>query len=135
MNGRTSFVLFGIEAHVCVQQTCLDLLERGNDVHLIADGISSQQKYDRDIALDRMVNSGAYITTAQSLAFMLMQGVLFLLSFVSFYFTFLASKPLMCCNTCLDKGADHPQFKPVSKLTVEHMKTQNEFNSSDANKS
>jgi len=75
MSGRTTFVLFGIEAHVCVQQTCLDLLELGKDVHLIVDAISSQQKYDRDIAIDRMANSGAFVTTAQSLAFMLMQGM------------------------------------------------------------
>mmetsp|Transcript_128713 Transcript_128713/g.372444 ORF Transcript_128713/g.372444 Transcript_128713/m.372444 type:complete len:224 (+) Transcript_128713:148-819(+) len=95
---RQSVVLFGIEAHVCVQQTCLDLIEEGKDVHLILDGISSQQPYDREIALQRMANSGAFLTTAQSAAFMLMQS------------------------------ADHADFKTVSKLTVEHMKLSNEFN-------
>ena len=70
---KKSVVLFGIEAHVCVQQTCLDLLEEGTDVHLIADGISSQQPYDREIALNRMSQAGAFLTTAQSTAFMLMQ--------------------------------------------------------------
>jgi len=95
---KKSIVLFGIEAHVCVQQTCLDLLEDGKDVHLIADGISSQQPYDRDIALQRMSQSGAFLTTAQSAAFMLMQS------------------------------AEHSNFKAVSKLTVEHMKRDNEFN-------
>mmetsp|Transcript_19209 Transcript_19209/g.39520 ORF Transcript_19209/g.39520 Transcript_19209/m.39520 type:complete len:256 (-) Transcript_19209:1033-1800(-) len=95
---KSSVVLFGIEAHVCVQQTCLDLLEEGIDVHLIADGISSQQPYDRDIALQRMSNAGAFLTTAQSTAFMLMQS------------------------------AEHTNFKAVSKLTVEHMKRPNEFN-------
>jgi nicotinamidase-related amidase len=95
---RDSFVLFGIEAHVCVQQTCLDLLELGKEVHIILDGISSQQSYDREIALKRMENAGAYITTAQSLAFMLMES------------------------------ADHENFKAVSKLTVEHMKKPNQFN-------
>lgn len=96
---KTSVVLFGIEAHVCVQQTCLDLLEHeALDVHLIADGISSQQPYDREIALQRMTQAGAFPTTAQSAAFMLMQS------------------------------ADHANFKAVSKLTVEHMKLPNEFN-------
>ena len=97
-NGRDSVVLFGIEAHVCVQQTCLDLLEAGKDVHLIADGISSQQAFDREIALQRMTAAGAFLTTAQSAAFMLM------------------------------RSADHPDFKTVSKLTVNHMKLPNEFN-------
>jgi nicotinamidase-related amidase len=71
---RSSFIIFGIEAHVCVQQTALDLLEQGNDVHIITDGVSSQQPYDREIALQRMSQAGAFLTTAQSAAFMLMQS-------------------------------------------------------------
>jgi nicotinamidase-related amidase len=74
MDGRDSIVLFGIEAHVCVQQTCLDLIEMGKDVHVVVDCVSSQQGYDREIALRRMENAGAYLTTAQSLAFMLMES-------------------------------------------------------------
>jgi len=95
-----SVVLFGIESHVCVQQTCLDLIEMGKDVHIVVDGVSSQQPFDREISLQRMANAGAFLTTAQSLAFMLMGS------------------------------ADHPNFKAISKLTVEHMKLPNEFNDS-----
>jgi len=95
---KDSVILFGIEAHVCVQQTCLDLLEQGKEVHVVVDGVSSQQSYDREIALRRMSQAGAFLTTAQSAAFMLMQT------------------------------ANHDNFKPVSKLTVEHMKLSNEFN-------
>eukprot|EP00527_Entomoneis_sp_CCMP2396_P007250 CAMPEP_0198146688 /NCGR_PEP_ID=MMETSP1443-20131203/30782_1 /TAXON_ID=186043 /ORGANISM="Entomoneis sp., Strain CCMP2396" /LENGTH=218 /DNA_ID=CAMNT_0043810733 /DNA_START=198 /DNA_END=854 /DNA_ORIENTATION=+ len=95
---KSSFILVGIEAHVCIQQTCLDLLEQGKDVHVIVDGVSSQQPIDREIALQRMQAAGAYLTTAQSAAFMLMQS------------------------------ADHANFKTVSKLTVAHMKLANEFN-------
>ncbi|KAL7579474.1 hypothetical protein ACA910_007857 [Epithemia clementina (nom. ined.)] len=95
---KTTFLLVGIEAHVCVQQTCLDLLEQGKQVHIIVDGVSSQQSLDRSVALQRMQGAGAFLTTAQSAAFMLMQS------------------------------ADHPNFKTVSKLTVEHMKLNNEFN-------
>lgn len=98
MKDRKSCVLFGIEAHVCVQQTCLDLLEMGKEVHVVCDGVSSQQPYDREIALQRMANAGAFVTTSQSIAFSLMQS------------------------------ADHPNFKAVSKLTVNHMKLPNEFN-------
>ncbi|CAB9503913.1 Isochorismatase domain-containing protein 2 [Seminavis robusta] len=95
---KKSFLLVGIEAHVCLQQTALDLLEQGKDVHVIVDGVSSQQPLDREIALQRMAAAGAYLTTAQSAAFMLMQS------------------------------ANHDNFKTVSKLTVEHMKLENEFN-------
>eukprot|EP00733_Pompholyxophrys_punicea_P000545 Pompholyxophrys_punicea_v1_NODE_162_length_3055_cov_4.636000.p2 type:complete len:286 gc:universal NODE_162_length_3055_cov_4.636000:687-1544(+) len=95
---RDSYLVVGIEAHVCVQQTCLDLLETGNHVHVIVDGVSSQQPLDRVIALERLRHAGAFLTTAQSAAFM------------------------------LAKSADNPNFKPFSKLTVEHMKLPNEFN-------
>mmetsp|Transcript_42734 Transcript_42734/g.64279 ORF Transcript_42734/g.64279 Transcript_42734/m.64279 type:complete len:212 (+) Transcript_42734:433-1068(+) len=73
-NQVTSFIIVGIEAHVCVQQTVLDLLELGYDVHVVADGVSSQQPFDREIALGRMTSAGAFLTTGQSAAFMLMHS-------------------------------------------------------------
>jgi hypothetical protein len=48
---RKTIVLFGIEAHVCVQQTALDLLETGYEVHVLVDGVSSQRALDRAVAL------------------------------------------------------------------------------------
>jgi len=48
---RKSVILVGIETHVCVQQTALDLLELGYDVHIIVDGVSSQKPLDRAVAL------------------------------------------------------------------------------------
>jgi len=57
-----------------VQQTVLDLLELGYDVHVVADGVSSQQPFDREIALGRMTSAGAFLTTGQSAAFMLMHS-------------------------------------------------------------
>lgn len=95
---RTSYMLVGIEAHVCLQQTAMDLLEQGHDVHIIADGVSSQQSYDREMALRRMESCGAWVTTAQSAAFMLMGS------------------------------ADHSNFRAVSKLVKDHMALKNEFN-------
>ena len=68
----TSAILCGIEAHVCVLQTSLDLLEMGVDVHLASDAVSSQRLFDRQVALGRLSSSGAYISTAESLIFQLL---------------------------------------------------------------
>ena len=46
-------LLCGIEAHVCVLQTALDLLDRGLEVHLLVDGISSQRAGDRAVGQQR----------------------------------------------------------------------------------
>lgn len=47
-----SVILCGIEGHVCVLQTCLDLLERGYDVHVVADAVSSSTSFNRDVSLE-----------------------------------------------------------------------------------
>mmetsp|Transcript_20085 Transcript_20085/g.56465 ORF Transcript_20085/g.56465 Transcript_20085/m.56465 type:complete len:197 (+) Transcript_20085:67-657(+) len=69
---RQKCVLFGIEAHVCVLQTTMDLIERGYDVHIVADGTSSSSLWERKVAFQRMRTMGAYITTCESLLFQLM---------------------------------------------------------------
>ena len=51
---RKDAVIFGVETHVCVQQTALDLLSRGIQVHILADGVSSQRPLDREMALGRL---------------------------------------------------------------------------------
>ncbi|XP_053211710.1 isochorismatase domain-containing protein 2-like [Panonychus citri] len=61
-----SVILVGIEAHVCVQGTCLNLLEKGLDVHVVVDGVSSRSNVDRMFALDRMKSAGAWLTTSES---------------------------------------------------------------------
>lgn len=73
-NQIRSAVLWGWEAHVCVQQTCLDLLASGWQVFVVADGTSSQRRYDRECALRLMRQSGARITTCESLLFELMRA-------------------------------------------------------------
>ncbi|KAI0260931.1 Isochorismatase hydrolase [Gloeopeniophorella convolvens] len=66
-----SLVLVGIESHICVLQSTLDLLERGYDVHILADGVSSCNKEEVPWALERMRQAGAQITTSESLLFQL----------------------------------------------------------------
>lgn len=61
-----SVLLCGIEAHVCVQGTCLQLLDRGFEVHVIADAVSSRSQTDRMFALERMRSAGAFVTTCES---------------------------------------------------------------------
>ena len=65
----TSAIVCGIEAHVCVLQTTLDLLDMGIDVHICADAVSSQRPFDRSIALNRLSNAGAVLATSESLLF------------------------------------------------------------------
>mmetsp|Transcript_7087 Transcript_7087/g.8167 ORF Transcript_7087/g.8167 Transcript_7087/m.8167 type:complete len:204 (-) Transcript_7087:379-990(-) len=64
-------LLCGIEAHVCVTQTALDLLADGYEVHLIVDAISSSRAPDREIALQRMSQAGAFLCSAEMAMFQL----------------------------------------------------------------
>ncbi|NUN93476.1 MAG: hydrolase [Verrucomicrobiae bacterium] len=68
-SGRRQWVLCGIEAHVCVQQTALDLLAEGFEVFLPADAVSSRRAADRNAALDRLARAGAIVSTSESLIF------------------------------------------------------------------
>lgn len=65
-------VLAGIESHVCVQQTALDLLENGFQVNLAADACSSRKEIDYNTALSRMRNAGIIVTTTESILFELL---------------------------------------------------------------
>ncbi len=71
-NNVSQIVIAGIEAHVCVQQTVLDLLANEFQVNVAADSISSRSEMDYKIALDRLRDHGAEITTAESILFELL---------------------------------------------------------------
>lgn len=65
-------VVCGVESHVCVQQTVLDLLANGFQVDVAADAVSSRREKDYKIALERMARNGAEVTTAESILFELL---------------------------------------------------------------
>jgi len=71
-NKITQVVVAGIEAHVCVQQTCFDLLANNFQVNIAADAVSSRKETDRLFALERMSKHGAEVTTTESILFELL---------------------------------------------------------------
>jgi nicotinamidase-related amidase len=90
---RPKVVLAGMESHVCVLQTALDLLERNFRVYIPADAVASRYAIDHEHALQRLDRAGAIITTSETTIFEWLGG------------------------------ADHPRFKQVSALIQERMKT------------
>ena len=71
-SGKKNIVVTGIEAHVCVQQTVLDLLANGYNVYVLADCIGSRSETDKAYAEKRMRQAGAVLTTMESVLFELL---------------------------------------------------------------
>ncbi|KAL6730105.1 hypothetical protein Aduo_001101 [Ancylostoma duodenale] len=84
-----NIILVGIEAHACVLQTTLDLLEKGKNVHVVVDAVSSRTLPDRKYAFKQMDRAGAVLTTSE------------------------------CVLLGLLQDASHPKFKEVQKLILE----------------
>jgi isochorismate hydrolase len=84
--GKTTLVIYGIEAHICVTQSCLDALENEYDVLLVFDAISSRKEYNKEIAVKRLADYGVNIVTTEMLLFELL------------------------------RDANHPKFREVSRL-------------------
>uniref|UniRef100_A0A7E4V2M6 Isochorismatase domain-containing protein 1 n=1 Tax=Panagrellus redivivus TaxID=6233 RepID=A0A7E4V2M6_PANRE len=82
-------VLTGIEAHVCVYHTTLDLLEKGYNVHVVVDATSSRSMTDRIFAYKSLKQAGAVLSTSETI-------ILGLLG-----------------------GSHHPNFREVQKLIME----------------
>lgn len=61
-----TIVIVGIESHICVTQTTLDLLAAGHRVYVLADGVSSCNREEVPIALARLRAAGATVTTSES---------------------------------------------------------------------
>jgi nicotinamidase-related amidase len=89
---RPKVLLAGIETHVCVQNTALDLLSLDFRVFVAVDAVATRFAVDHEVALRRIEKAGAVLTTAEAAAF----------EWVG--------------------GAGHPQFKAISQLVQERMK-------------
>jgi len=70
LNVKT-LVLFGMESHVCVLKTSLEALSRGYEVHVVADAISSRTQDNKNIALERLRQSGVFIASTEMTLFQL----------------------------------------------------------------
>ena len=70
---RKDVVLLGIETHVCVYQTALDLISSGYNVHLVADAVSSRTTENRQIGIDAIKSAGAKITSTEMVLFELLR--------------------------------------------------------------
>ncbi|MBN3302943.1 ISOC2 protein, partial [Amia calva] len=86
--GVTRALLCGIETQACIACTTYDLLEKGIEVHIVADAVSSRSQVDRLFALSRLRQSGAFLTTVEGAILQLVQD------------------------------AAHPRFKEIQKLLV-----------------
>ncbi|MDD3925027.1 MAG: isochorismatase family protein [bacterium] len=67
--GRTDVLIAGVESHVCVLQTALDLIDKGFTPYIMTDAVSSQREADMEVALERAFVSGAVLTTVESALF------------------------------------------------------------------
>ena len=72
--GRKNIVICGIEAHICVQQTALQLMEAGYNVYLVVDCISSRSEEDKLWAVTRMGEAGAVITTYEAVLYEILRN-------------------------------------------------------------
>lgn len=67
-------IICGVEAHICVLKTALDALEAGYRVHVVADAVSSRTPQNKQLALDRMRQAGAFIVSVEMILFMLLDN-------------------------------------------------------------
>jgi nicotinamidase-related amidase len=70
---RKTVILTGMEAHICILQTALDLLQAGYTVHLPVDAVCSRKKENWKVAIEQLKTAGAVITCTETIAFELLQ--------------------------------------------------------------
>lgn len=70
---RKQIILVGMETHVCVLQTCIDLLSEGYVLHVVSDAICSRSDSNYRTALEYMRDAGAVITCTETVLFQLLE--------------------------------------------------------------
>ncbi len=71
--GRRQVLLTGIEAHIGVYNTAADLLARGFEVHVVADAVGTRAAANKEVAIRRMCNAGAVLSSVEMALFEMMQ--------------------------------------------------------------
>ena len=71
--GRKNVVICGVEAHICVLQTALQLMDEGYNVYLVVDCIDSRNENDKMWGISRLGDAGAVITTYESVLYEILQ--------------------------------------------------------------
>jgi len=71
-----SVILAGVESHICVLKTALDALKRGYEVHVVADAVSSRTLANKQLALARMRQSGAFVVSTEMVLFQLLDAAI-----------------------------------------------------------
>ena len=74
LDGREQALVCGIETHVCVNQTVLDLVDRGVEVHVAGDAVGSRTGENRDLGLHKAERAGAVLTSVETALFELLGG-------------------------------------------------------------
>jgi nicotinamidase-related amidase len=72
LDGRDQALICGIESHVCVSQTAHDLLDRGVQVHVARDAVTSRTEENRELGLHKMEGAGAIVTSVETALFELL---------------------------------------------------------------
>jgi nicotinamidase-related amidase len=74
LEGRDQALVCGIETHVCVNQTVMDLLDDGIEVHLAADAVGSRTAENRELGIHKVEQAGAVLTSVETALFELLRG-------------------------------------------------------------
>jgi nicotinamidase-related amidase len=73
LEGRTQAIVCGIETHVCVSHTVLDLLEQGVEVHVVSDAVGSRAESNRELGLRKAERAGAVLSSVETVLFELVR--------------------------------------------------------------